>query len=216
MNKIPPCPAELPSELRAPLRQLADAWAASSTRPRLAPEVVVCWERLITAWADTESLPLYVRKSSNDRGSVLRHSSGRVLIPADNSPALWAYTLAYTGKCPDLEQVKEFIESDQIPIAFTLKAAERPAARFRRPLGGFGHLNQVGWKLAHIEGVGLNSSLPLTQTPLDKLKEHFRRFLSPANMFLVPKACAGLGELTYMIEAVRDQPRCAPPHPTSC
>lgn len=207
MSKIPPCPVELPPELRAPLRQFADAWAHSSARPRLVPEVARQWDELISRWSEDDNLPLYVRKFSNNRGSLLVHATGRALVPADNSPALWAYTLAYAGVRPNLAWVRAAVEEDRVPVAFALKTAERPGARFRRTLGQFSYLNQAGWKLAHIRGVGLNSSISLEITSLDVLKQHFRRFLSPSNMFLVPKAWAGLGELAEMIEAVQDLAR---------
>jgi hypothetical protein len=53
--------------------------------------------------------------------------------------------------------------------------------------------------------IGLGGRDPLKHRHLLDLKLHFRDFLSPSNMFLVPKALGGLGELPQFIEALSDE-----------
>jgi hypothetical protein len=137
-------------------------------------------------------VPLFVRKGSAGRGLMLTHASGRRLIPSDNSPAVWAFTLALQGQRPTIEQVRELIEARKIPVEFTR-------------LGAYGELNKAGWKLAHVQKLGLNVRGPLEGLPLPVLREHFCKFLAPVNMFVVPKGWAGLGEVPEVIEAIQSE-----------
>lgn len=192
MTAFPRCPSDLPAELRNVITQLALAWAQSSIRPKVNPAVEQCWTELARNWADNDALPLFIRKVSNfkndGRGQFITHRSGRQLIPCDNSVAVWSFTLAWRGECPSLEEIIKGISG--IPVAF-LK------------LGAFAELYTAGWKLAHIEKVGLNTRQPLETIPIENLKEHFRRLIDPANMFVVPKRWAGIGELPELIEAIK-------------
>lgn len=192
MRAFPHCPSELPAELRDPVAQLALAWTQSSIRPQVNPITEQCWTELARRWADDDTLPLLIRKVSNfkndGRGQFITHTSGRQLIPCDNSVAVWSFTLAQRGECPSLEELAKGING--IPVAF-LK------------LGAFAELYNAGWKLAHIEKVGLNTRQPIETIPIETLKEHFRRLIDPANMFVVPKQWAGIGELPELIEAIK-------------
>src|SRR5579863_6499390 len=76
------------------IKHLAHLWAQDPGRPRPTPQVSQHWDSLIAAWAEDGSLPLYVRKAGESRGSVMVHRSGRRLIPTDNSPAQWAFARA--------------------------------------------------------------------------------------------------------------------------
>lgn len=188
------CPLHLPPELDTAVRQLAAAWAASPLRPRVRRSVERYWSDLVKAWADDPAMPLFVRKGSGSRGLMLTHASGRRLIPSDNSPAVWAFTLALQGQRPAIEQVRAAIEAREIPVAFTR-------------LRAYGELNKAGWKLAHVQKLGLKVRGPLEGLPWTALREHFCKFLSPANMFVVPKAWAGLGEVPEVIEAIQSERR---------
>ena len=205
---IPTCPPRLPTELREPLLAFASAWAANPLRPRVQPEVAHAWDALLHEWIHTPALPLFVRKDSARRGPAPTHPSGRTLVPCDNSPAVWAFTLALEGNCPTLAEVAALAANGEIPVEFTR-------------LGRFEAFYKAGWKLAHVDGVGLRTRTPLEAVPLDTLKEHLRRLLSPSNHFAVPKVWAGLGEIPEVIEVIHtcdaqareDTPRPAAPAP---
>ena len=118
---FPSAPAQLPGEMPELLRRLADLWAQDPGRPRPSPTVVEHWDSLIARWADDSSLPLLVRKPANNRGAVLVNGAGRKIIPADNSPAQWAFALAVLGETPSLAWVNEQLSADAIPIAMILQ-----------------------------------------------------------------------------------------------
>ncbi len=187
---LPTCPPQLPNELRAPILAFASAWATSPLRPRVRPELVHAWNELLREWIRTPALPLFVRKEAARRGPAPTHPSGRTLLPCDNSPAVWAFTLALEGSCPSLDEVADLAVNGKIPVKF---------AELKR----FQAFYTAGWKLAHIDGVGLGTRTPLEELSLDKLQEHMRLLLSPSNHFAVPKVWAGLGEVPEVIEVIR-------------
>lgn len=43
-----------------------------------------------------------------------------------------------------------------------------------------------------------NSAIALADLAIVEIEQHFRHFLLPSNLFLVPKAIGGLGELLHM------------------
>lgn len=200
---FPAAPATLPLEAKELIVRLARVWATHPSRPQPERNVLDCWDELIVRWADDTSLPLYVRKAANNRGSALLHRSGRVIVPTDNSPAHWSFAAAVLGKTPTLEDVRLQVSTDAIPVAMLLKSVERQAARFKCTLGKVPSSNASGWKLAHVDGVGLATSVPLTDLNETQLREHFIRLMSPRNMFVVPNKYSGLGELPEFREAVR-------------
>ncbi len=187
---IPLCP-QMPEDLVQPLRRFAATWLASPLRPRVDPDVTTAWCALIDAWIQTPSLPLYIRKSSVKRGVEITHSSGRRLIPCDNTTAVWAYTLALEGRTPTLEEVAAAVRQSEIPFTFT-------GLR-----GRFAEFYKAGWKLAHVDEVGLGTRQPLQNLPISMLEAHFRKLVLPSNMFAVPKRWAGLGEVPEIIDAFR-------------
>jgi hypothetical protein len=82
-------------------------------------------------------------------------------VPADNSPANWALSLALSGECPTLAQVHEYFERDAIPVAMAMRKQERQNARFRCTRAKGAHLNRLGWKVAHLRDVGLGYGVEL-------------------------------------------------------
>lgn len=200
---MPRTEIELPKSLQSLIRQFARAWAESDLRVHPDADTILHWQNLISNWAHTPDLPLFIRKGRSDRGQAKTHSSGRILVPVDNSTAQWAYTLALAGKKPSLSDIRTLVENDQIPIGMILTREERSSSQYSCPLTLEFNLNQKGWKLAHIQDVGLNQRTPITEIPLQTLREHFYKFLSPKNMFVIPKQHAGIAEDPIMVKEMR-------------
>jgi hypothetical protein len=174
---------------------LAERWARDPTRPKIRSAVSKHWESLVSHWADGETLPLYVRKASGNRGSEVVHSSGRIIVPVDNSPAQWAFALALLGEVPSIEDVRLAIQGDRIPVAMVLKASERKASRFKCVLSQVANPNAAGWKVAHVRAIGLRDRTDVRHISEATLRQHFLQFMTPSNMFVVPLRYAGLAEI---------------------
>ena len=144
------------------------------------------WDALIRAWADDSTLPLYIRKSEAraGRGSVVIHGeSKREIIITDNGPAHFTLSMALNNNLISLAQIRTLIESDAIPVAFALSGEEKDS-KYRFSRHEVDQPNKKGWKVAHIDEIGLKTRKSVSQIPLEVLKAHFIKFLSPANMFL--------------------------------
>jgi hypothetical protein len=199
---LPQCPENLPPDISLLLKQIGEAWATSPQRPRLDKEIVSKWSSLLETWIASQDLPLLIRKSSESRGTEILHCSGRSLIPTDNSPAQWVFSLALKEECPSIEEIRGLYKADQIPIAMALKKVEKERAKYKCPLTACVNLNRLGWKLAHIRPIGLKHHKPLAETPLEDILTHFHYFLSPSNLFVVPLSIGGLGELDQVTRAI--------------
>jgi hypothetical protein len=197
-----PMASGLPPEMTDLIERLAELWADNHDRPRPASHVSEHWDELVHTWADDHSLPLLVRRVSNNRGSVVTHPSGRVLVPADNSPASWAFARAILGETPSLEDIRKEFAQDKVPVAMIFKSEEMAKARYKCILKGTQNPNQAGWKVAHIDGVGLRNRGAITEFKESTLVEHFRKFMKPSNMFVVPLNYAGLGELPEFCKVI--------------
>ncbi len=200
--KLDQCPDELPACLRKHAKDFAEAWINSELRPTVSAKILGCWDRLIAEWVETDDILIYIRRNRGDRGSIIQHDSGRQLVPVDNSTAQWAYALALGGICPTVDQVRQLVREDKIPVAMVLKKPEAAKATYKCLIGDWS-LNVFGWKLCHIEPVRFRSKIDITATPIEHFKAHFVKFMSPSNTFLVPKVWSGLGELPEMIELAR-------------
>lgn len=196
------CPDRLPQDIVALIEQFGRAWADSPLRPRPSPAVMAQWSALLEAWVEDHELPLFVRKHAGNRGSVILHASGRALVPCDNSPAQWAFVMATGGECPTLREIKSMFAEDAIPVAMIQKAAERASAKQRCTLSRQFSVNHHGWKLAHIQQIGLNERTVISALPMERLAAHFRALMSPSNMFVVPLAWAGIAEIEAVCRAV--------------
>ena len=201
LRTFPRCRHNPAPEISSLLADIGHKWALNPDRPHPTAELLARWDTLIASWLADESLPLFVRKSSGNRGSVVVHRSGRPLIPTDNSPAHWAFATACAGECPAIAEVRSLLDAECIPVAMILGGAEKVGAKYRQTLGRISSPNAAGWKLAHIEDVGLGSRGSLEDFSIDRLKAHFRAFLSPSNMFVVPVAWAGLAEVPEIVAA---------------
>jgi len=203
---LPSCPETI-DEIDKLLTKLSTAWAESESRPKLDKKNSEYWDQLISDWINEKELPLYIRKfnETESRGKLLIHHTGRQVIPTDNSPAHWSYVMAYSGINPSIREMYKFIENDEIPIALALKKAEKEKAHYKGLRNTIANPNKLGWKVCHKEPIGLRLKGSITKMPINILKDHFRLFLSPSNMFLVPKILSGIGEIYQMTMTMKNK-----------
>jgi hypothetical protein len=208
MTELPVSDIDLLSGLSDKLREVGKLWACSKYRPQVQPEVKHHWDELIDAWAESD-LPLVVRKSSGLRGGTIAHSGGRSIIAADNSPAQWAFLRAFQSLTYSFDEIKEQLERGRITSELTTNNSPKSKVQNKGTLSAADNLNKRGWKLCHIDGVGLRSATRLEDFKIELLVNHFRLLLKPSNHFLVPLTWAGLGELPEVIDEVRKYERVA-------
>lgn len=202
---LPTCAPDASPAIREALRALGRSWATDPARPAVAPQTLAAWSALLDAWVADSNLPLLVRKHRQNRGSLVDAGFGRRLVPADNSPAQWVFAVAYDGYCPSIAEIADLLAAGRIPIAMVLGAgAEKEGAVLRGLLGRCPNTGDAGWKLAHLEPVGLGGRGALSTYSREAVERHFRLFLSPANMFVVPGEWAGLAEVDEFLEGFRE------------
>jgi hypothetical protein len=208
MNRIPTCPCPLPQDIGDLIREIGHLWANGAVCPRIASPTKSAWDALLMEWVNDPSLPLLIRKSSEVRGSVIIHESGRRLIPVDNSPSQWSCSLALGSHVPSRSEIQELFAKDAIPISFAHKKHEKAQRTYHCTLGKYS-VNKAGWKLCHINPVGLNTAAPIRCIDVKQLKAAFINLLSPTNYFLLPLDWGGMGETPEFIQGYRNMP--APP-----
>lgn len=183
------------------LTMLAQNLKSKIAKVDLEQFAVAHWENLIKEWSTNPAMPLYIRKTNGrfPRGSEIIHKSGRVLIPCDNGPAHWSFSMCFNKNLLTLGEVQSFIQSDKIPIAMILKSYER-SSKYRFTRHEIDMPNFKGWKIAHKKKIGLQSRKPINEMDMEILIEHFVQFTNPANMFLFPLKYAGLAEIDEIIQ----------------
>ena len=196
------CPRELAPELLHPLELLAKAWATSAHRPHPSREIVVSWDQLVNAWAEASDLPLLVRKANGNRGHALTHTSGRTIVPVDNSSAQWVFRCAADGVVWDLNELRSRIMEIPVAQALDSRNGEKANAMFTCCNSRKNGVSRLGWRLAHIEPVGLRAQWEACS--IQQLKDHFKLLMSPSNMFVVPSAIGGVAEVPAVIQSVRN------------
>jgi hypothetical protein len=101
--------------------------------------------------------------------------------------------LALDGVVPEIEYIiKNYLS--EIPISIL----ERRRYKLR-------DLNSEGWKVCHIDSVSCPKAKKIAAFPLEKIADGFKRFLSPRNMFLIPKSFSGAGELEEVIDEIKKE-----------
>lgn len=178
-------------ELRAPLADLGRRWAASSHRPRVTSEALAAWDAVLQRWLASD-LPLILRDGGR-RGEIVQHVGGRDLVFGDNSPANWSFALALKGEVPDLSTFSRENIGQRVPLSFV---AQGEAAKR--------NLNKAGWKVCHIEPVSDRQRIRFEVSTMERVEAAFWRFLSPRNIFLIPKQISGAGELPEVVNAIAD------------
>jgi hypothetical protein len=205
LNAFPVAPT-LPKGQKDLIAKLGKLWFENPERPRPKRDVRCHWEKLVEDWAETDCLPLFVRKPRGNRGSIINHEKEkRPLIPTDNSPAIWAFVLACTGEKPSLKRIKDMVDRNRIPIAFALSKKERRRAQYVCDLHQLkkDYPNCAGWKFAHIEDIGLKCRGELADLEISRLKNHFKNLLSLSNMFVIPKKYGHLAEIPEFREQMK-------------
>ncbi len=182
-----PDPAVL-DDLHEPLAAIGRVWASSKHRPRPTEASLADWDACLQRWV-TSDLPLILRDSRR-RGETSRSADGRMVIFGDNTPANWALGLALAEGIPKIDKWTPETTGQHVPLSFVNRSG------FKRDL------NVAGWKVCHIESVSDRVRYKVEETLEVDLRPKFIRFMSPRNMFLVPKVISGAGELPEMIQAI--------------
>jgi hypothetical protein len=207
-GKAPQCPTELPANILQAAEALAEAYLKSPIRPRLSSDVLRHWDKLVEDWADSD-LPLFVRKQSADIGAILPHGqTGRSLAPCDNSPAHWAVMTAHLrGTDITLDVVRAAIDRHEIPVTMAMSKAEILESTMKGVLARCRAVNagHYGWKVDHIDEVGLKQRLRIEEVSIDLLKSHFKLLMKPSNIVLVPSKLKGLGDMSGFLTLLRKE-----------
>jgi hypothetical protein len=198
------CPNDLGGDLTNAINNAARLWFCSPLRPTIQADVLNGWSDLLQNWIADKSIPFFVRSSKSAPGTVIVHPTGRLLVPTDNSPAQWVFTQAEKGIIPSLDDIRHGFENDQIPIAMAIKKKHKADTKYFCNLATLkDNPNNRGWKVAHIESVGLRQRGEIAEMNISDLEAHFIRLLNPSNMFLVPKKWAGFSEIEEVVKLFR-------------
>ena len=124
----------------------------------------------------------------------------QLLFVSDNTFAIWVYNRVLNKVTYNLGQLKEMLFSNEIPMVFIQTEEIKEKAKYIKPLGAF---SLPEWKLCHIEPVGFNSNKTIDEFSIEDIKEHFKKYASPLNMFVLPKEIGDLGEIQIFIDEQR-------------
>lgn len=187
-------------EIRNQISSVGRLWRNSEHNPKISSGIVDAWDMLVDDWIKDQNMPLIVRRSKELRGHIYEHPSGREIIVSDNTVAIWVSYNVLSGKIETLPHIKELLESNEFPITFAFKKDEVKGAKYTKTLGKYA-LKE--WKVCHIDAIGLNTKNRIEDIPIQVLEEHFRKYASPKNMFLLPQSIGGLGEISEFINEQR-------------
>lgn len=182
------------------LRELARAWRDAPERPRIAPDALDRWDELVRWWVHDSDLVIPVRwGAGRHRGSIVE-TGARKIVLVDNSPPQWLFARAWQGWVPDVKGLVEAVATE-MPVAQALSVEEKRRASMTRRLSQGPSTSKVGLRLHHIDAVALGKH-PLDRS-LDEVQAAAMRLLKPRNMFVLPRAVGGLGEIPEFIEVMR-------------
>lgn len=199
------CPEPIPAEMTKAIRSLQTQLRSWKDGITLDPALVAEWDKFIDEWANDRELPLIVRKNTHPNlcGEVKHVRTGRTIAPSDNSPAHWVVIKVTDGITPE-EAKRDPAWHRQIPMTMAMSRKDRDHDEtvYKVALSSLDHANKHGWYLAHRERVGHGQRGRPEDIDIDVLKDHFRKFLKPSNMFLMPKKVAGLAEIDGFFDEV--------------
>ena len=189
---------DVKSKIRDTIRELGQLWKLSKNRLNISEDILNSWNNLITNWVEDKNMPLIIRKDSC-RGEEIAHPSGRKIIFSDNTFAVWVYNEALNGNTYELSKLRGKLANNEIPMVFALRKGTK--AKYTKTLGkSLLSSTNVKWKLCHIKPVGLNSSKKIEDFDINEIIKHFKRYVNPINMFVLPKEIGGLGQFQEFID----------------
>ncbi len=184
-------------EIRMKIREIGALWHNSPNNPQIDNEVLKRWDNLIEEWITDKDMPLIIRKETNKRGQSFVHPCGREIIISDNTVAIWAYSNVLKGTVLTLSQIKELLRQKELPMVFMATKEIKANAKYTKPLGGYA---MSDWKLCHIQPVGFNTNTSIEDLEISDIENHFRKYVNPNNMFVLPKEIGYLGEIDVFID----------------
>ena len=184
-------------EIRMKIKEIGTLWRNSPNNPQIDIEVLTNWNSLIEEWIADKDMPLIVRKETNKRGQSFVHPCGREIIVSDNTVAIWAYYNVLRGGVFTLSQIKELLSQKELPVVFMATKEIKAKAKYTKSLGRYALSD---WKLCHIQPVGFNTNTSIEDLEISDIEDHFRKYVNPNNMFVLPKEIGYLGEIDVFIE----------------
>lgn len=184
-------------EIRMKIREIGALWHNSPNNPQIDNEVLKRWDNLIEEWITDKDMPLIIRKETNKRGQSFVHPCEREIIISDNTVAIWAYSNVLKGTVLTLSQIKELLRQKELPMVFMATKEIKANAKYTKPLGGYA---MSDWKLCHIQPVGFNTNTSIEDLEISDIENHFRKYVNPNNMFVLPKEIGYLGEIDVFID----------------
>lgn len=184
-------------EIRMKIKEIGTLWHNSPNNPQIDVEVLENWNNLIEEWIADKDMPLIIRKETNKRGQSFVHPCGREIIVSDNTVAIWVYNNVLKGIVFTLSQIKELLSQKELPMVFMETKEIKANAKYTKPLGSYALPN---WKLCHIQPVGFNTNTSIEDLEISDIEDHFRKYVNPNNMFVLPKEIGYLGEIDVFIE----------------
>ncbi len=183
-------------EIRMKIKEIGILWRNSPNNPQIDIEVLKNWDNLIEEWIADKDMPLIIRKETSKRGQSFVHPCGREIIVSDNTVAIWTYNNVLKGKVFTLPQIKELLKLNELPIVFMATKAIEANAKYTKPLGSHVLSN---WRICHIQPVGFNTNTSIEELEISDIEDHFRKYVNPNNMFILPKEIGYLGEIDVFI-----------------
>lgn len=184
-------------EIRMKIKEIGTLWRNSPNNPQIDIEVLTNWNSLIEEWIADKDMPLIVRKETNKRGQSFVHPCGREIIVSDNTVAIWAYYNVLRVGVFTLSQIKELLSQKELPVVFMATKEIKAKAKYTKSLGRYALSD---WKLCHIQPVGFNTNTSIEDLEISDIEDHFRKYVNPNNMFVLPKEIGYLGEIDVFIE----------------
>ncbi len=184
-------------EIRMKIKEIGILWHNSPNNPQIDAEVLEYWNNLIEEWIADKDMPLIIRKDIKKRGRSFIHPCGREIIVSDNTVAIWVYRNVLERTMFTLSQIKELLSQNEIPIVFMSTKEIKANAKYTKPLGRDALSD---WKLCHIQPVGFNTYTSIEDLEISDIEDHFRKYVNPNNMFVLPKEIGYLGEIDVFIE----------------
>ena len=187
-------------KIRMKIKEIGTLWRNSPNNPQIDVEVLENWSNLIEEWIADKDMPLIIRKETNKRGQSFVHPCGREIIVSDNTVAIWAYSNVLKGTVFTLSQIKELLSQKELPVVFMATKDIKAKAKYTKPLGSYALSD---WKLCHIQPVGFNTHTSIEDLEISDIEDHFRKYVNPNNMFVLPKEIGYLGELDVLLEELK-------------